>query len=43
VDEYVLAAAVGLNKSETLCRIEPLHSTCCHVSLPFSEPARPTA
>jgi|ERR1700750_954658 hypothetical protein len=36
MDEHVLAAVVGLNKSEALCRIEPLHSTCRHVSLPFA-------
>src|SRR5882757_9514794 len=28
VDEHVLTARVGLNKSETLRWIEPLHSTC---------------
>jgi hypothetical protein len=34
VDEYVLAAGVGLNKSEALRWIEPLHSTCRHVRSP---------
>src|SRR6266478_5462239 len=33
VHKHVLAAVVGLNKSESLSRIEPLHSTCRHVSL----------
>jgi hypothetical protein len=33
--EYVLAAAVGLDKSEALNRVEPLHGTCRHVRAPF--------
>src|SRR6202158_6246083 len=31
VHKHVLAAVVGLNKSKSLSRIEPLHSTCRHV------------
>src|SRR5258708_40260805 len=34
VDEYVLAAGVGLNKSEALRWIEPFHCTCRHVRTP---------
>ena len=34
MDEYVLAAGVGLNKSEALRWIEPLHCTCRHVRTP---------
>ena len=33
VHKHVLAAVVGLNKSKSLSRIEPLHGTCRHVSL----------
>src|ERR1700738_1109273 len=32
VHKHVLAAVVGLNKSKSLSRVEPLHSTCRHVS-----------
>jgi hypothetical protein len=35
VHEHVFSAAVGLNKSKALCRIEPLHRTCRHVHSPF--------
>jgi len=34
MDEHVLAARVGLDKSIALCRIEPLHCTYCHVVSP---------
>jgi hypothetical protein len=30
MDEHVLAATVGLDKSVALCRIEPLYCTYCH-------------
>src|SRR5439155_18079769 len=33
VHKHVLAAIVGLNKSISLSRIEPLHNTSRHVSL----------
>src|SRR3982074_891106 len=33
VHKHVLAAVVGLNKSKSLSRIEPLHNTCRHVTL----------
>src|SRR5262249_34751603 len=33
VDEYVLAAALRLNKSVAFGRIKPFHSSCCHVHL----------
>jgi hypothetical protein len=35
VHEHILAAVVGLNKSETFGRVEPLHGTCRHVRTPF--------
>src|SRR5258707_12764870 len=35
MDEYILAAAVGLNKSKSLCRVEPLHSTSRHIRSPY--------
>jgi len=41
VNEHVLAAAVRLNETITLRRVEPLHSTCRHVSLPFRNRASP--
>src|ERR1700730_18246478 len=37
VHKHVLAAIVGLNKSKSLSRVEPLHSTCRHVSLSLKE------
>jgi len=36
VYEHVFATTVGLNKSETLRRIEPLNRTCRHVRTPIS-------
>jgi hypothetical protein len=33
MDEYVLAARIGLNETEAFCRIEPLHSTCSHFDI----------
>jgi hypothetical protein len=40
VYEDILAAIVGLNKSVTLGRVEPLHCTCRHVPYsPFSKTA----
>jgi hypothetical protein len=30
MDEDVFAATVGLNETEALCCIEPLHNTCRH-------------
>ena len=36
VDEHVLAASVWLNKAIALGCVEPLYSTYCHVSLPWS-------
>jgi hypothetical protein len=35
VYEYVFAAVVGLNKSKSLGRVEPLYGTCCHFLSPF--------
>src|ERR1700681_1395821 len=35
VHKHVLAAVVGLNKSKSLSRIEPLHSTCHHLRSPW--------
>jgi hypothetical protein len=35
VHEYVFAAAVGLNKTKPLGRVEPLYNTCRHVRSPF--------
>jgi hypothetical protein len=37
MDEHILAAAVGLNKSEPLLRIEPLHCARRHVRTPRFE------
>src|SRR5215204_5912085 len=34
MDEYVLPAIVGLNKSIALRRVEPLHCTNCHGKSP---------
>src|ERR1700694_6236970 len=35
VHEDIFATAVGLNKSKSLSRVEPLHSTCRHHRTPF--------
>ena len=35
VHEDILAAAVGLNESISLGRVEPFHSTCRHVRSPL--------
>jgi hypothetical protein len=35
VYKHVFAACIGLNKSKSLSRVEPLHSTCRHVRTPF--------
>lgn len=35
VHKYIFAAAVGLNKSVTLLRVEPLHCTSRHDRAPF--------
>jgi hypothetical protein len=44
MDEYVLAAVVGLNKSIALGGIEPLYSACRHAhSLPLVEDLHPKA
>src|SRR5687767_9397125 len=36
MDEHVLAASVGLNKSKALRRVEPFYCTCCHTHSPQS-------
>jgi hypothetical protein len=38
MNEHVAAAVMGLNKSEALLPIEPLHGTCCHFSSPNRSP-----
>jgi len=35
VYKHVFAAVIGLNKSKSLSRVEPLHKTCRHVRTPF--------
>jgi hypothetical protein len=35
VHKDILAAVVGLNETEALCRIEPLHCTCRHGRTPL--------
>jgi hypothetical protein len=42
MNEDVLSAAVGLDKAETLCGVEPLHRACSHVR-PSGERARESA
>jgi hypothetical protein len=36
MNENVLAAIVGLDKAEALLPVEPLHSTCRHVTISVS-------
>jgi hypothetical protein len=38
VHEYIFAAFVGLNKSISLGRVEPLYGTCRHFLTPFLQP-----
>ena len=33
--EYIFAAIIGLNKSKSFGRIEPLYGTCRHFITPF--------
>jgi hypothetical protein len=42
VYEYIFAAVVRLNESVPFSRVEPLHSTCRHVSTPFYNRATQT-
>jgi len=35
VYKHVFSAGIGLNKSKSFGRVEPLHSTCRHVRTPF--------
>src|ERR1700688_4053903 len=34
MDEHVVAAVIGLNKAEALCRVEPLDCSGCHLTSP---------
>src|SRR6266404_7377607 len=40
VDEHVVAAVIGLNEAEALCRVEPLNCSGCHFNSPGCANAR---
>jgi len=36
VREQIFTSVVRCNEAITLCVVEPFHSTCCHIAVPYS-------